>query len=384
MGSMCSRGYWGSPGDFGENQLEDDKSPSVLQPPADDMYDSFNKLDKQNFQADECSTMAMHMDDEDLESEDNDDDVVEDLPAPPPSTWKKPRNSVSAEAYGEWNKRRFFKPPIHRKTEEQKKKIAEVIGESFLFSALDGREMETIIDAFEEQNIKKDVYIIHQGEDGDKLYLIESGEVDVYKKLPGKETDDFMCKMVEGDTFGELALMYNAPRAASVKATTDMHLWALDRETFNCIVKNAAAKKRETYEKYLKEVPLLKDMIEYERSKVADALRKEWFSDESVIIKEGEAGNNFYILIEGEAEALKEGKVVMNYKRGDYFGELALLKDQPRAATVKAKGDCQVVSLNRRSFKRLLGPVEQILKRNLENYKNVCKSLGLDTKYLEK
>ena len=82
----------------------------------------------------------------------------------------------------------------------------------------------------------------------------------------------------------------------------------------------------------------------------------------------------FYMILSGEAVATKtiDSKVqeVMNYKEGDYFGELALLKNEPRAANVIAKTKMKVVSLNRESFMRLLGPLEVILKRNLTSYMN--------------
>jgi cAMP-dependent protein kinase regulator len=58
----------------------------------------------------------------------------------------------------------------------------------------------------------------------------------------------------------------------------------------------------------------------------------------------------------------------MQYKIGDYFGERALIKNEPRAANVIAKTLCTVVSMDRHSFKRLLGPLEDLLKRNLDLY----------------
>ena len=85
-------------------------------------------------------------------------------------------------------------------------------------------------------------------------------------------------------------------------------------------------------------------------------------------------GDNFYIVLEGEAIAtkiLKEGgeaEFVMDYTKGGYFGELALIKNEPRAANVIAKTDVKLLKLDRMSFKRLLGPIENILKRNSNAY----------------
>jgi len=181
-----------------------------------------------------------------------------------------------------------------------------------------------------------------------------------------------MVKKVEaGDAFGELALLYNCPRAASVEAAEKSVLWKLDRNTFNHIVKDAAQKKRERYESFLKTVPLLQSMSDYERSQVADGLKSEKFDSGAVIMKEKDPGDKFYILEEGTAEAVKEGKAeaVMSYNAGDYFGELALLRNQPRAATVTCTSACKVLTLDRRAFKRLLGPLDALLNKSSETYK---------------
>jgi cAMP-dependent protein kinase regulator len=66
----------------------------------------------------------------------------------------------------------------------------------------------------------------------------------------------------------------------------------------------------------------------------------------------------------------EEAKEVMKYKPGDYFGERALIQNEPRAANVIAKTDCKVVSLDRHSFKRLMGPLDTILRRNMEVYES--------------
>jgi len=176
----------------------------------------------------------------------------------------------------------------------------------------------------------------------------------------------------QGDAFGELALLYNAPRAATIKAKTNAHCWVLDRNTFNHIVKDASQKKREQYETFLSSVPILSSVDDYERSKICDSIKEENFSQGSTVITQGEEGNVFYIIISGEASANIAGKEVKQYKSGDYFGELALLRDTPRAATVVASTQLKCASIDRDSFKRLLGPLDDILKRNMEQYIKVA------------
>jgi cAMP-dependent protein kinase regulator len=80
------------------------------------------------------------------------------------------------------------------------------------------------------------------------------------------------------------------------------------------------------------------------------------------------------MLEEGEAYAMKQWKengksqVVKEYNKGGYFGELALISNEPRAASVIANTNCKLLCLDRQTFKRLLGPIENILKRNSETY----------------
>ncbi len=177
-----------------------------------------------------------------------------------------------------------------------------------------------------------------------------------------------------GDSFGELALLYNAPRAATVKAKTACTLFLLDRETFNHIVKEAAQQKRNKYEAFLKSVEILSTIDPYELMQISDALRTANFSKGEYVIKQGEMGDVFYIIEDGEAAATitkepgKPPQTVKTYGKGDYFGELALVKGEPRAANVVATSNLKLISLDRDSFKRLLGPLEEILKRNSDKY----------------
>ena len=284
------------------------------------------------------------------------------------------RVSVSAEAYGIHNVKKPYVPRVIPKTEEQKNRIKEKCMQSFIFNSLDDKELKTVIDSFEEKIYKAGQNVITQGEEGDVLYLVDNGELDCEKVFKAGDPPTYLKTYKPGESFGELALLYNAPRAATIRAKTDSICWALDRECFNNIVKDAAIKKREKYENTLKKVEILKSIDPYELGQICDALKTTYFSKGETIINQGDKGDVFFILDEGQAHAEKvfeEGKKpqrVKDYESGGYFGELALLKGEPRAATIIADTNCKCLYLDRMAFKRLLGPLENILQRNSENY----------------
>ena len=279
------------------------------------------------------------------ESEESDEeDYLDELPTAIVNKHKGPRSSVSAEAFGLYNKKEDFKPTVIPKSDETKDKIRERLSKAFMFSALADKEKDIVIDAMSEHRAAPGDYIIKQGDDGDNLYVVESGKLKCEKLFSGNSEPTFLKFYEPGEAFGELALLYNAPRAATIIADQDSVLWGLDRKTFNHIVKDAAAKKREKYEEFLKTVEILKNMDPYERSKLADAFKEENYENGDYIIREGDQeGNVFYFIEHGEAVATKTtepGKPpveVMQYKPGQYFGERSLIENEPRAANVIAK-----------------------------------------------
>jgi cAMP-dependent protein kinase regulator len=243
-----------------------------------------------------------------------------------------------------------------------------------MFSGLDEAEKKIVVDAMEEKKTFKNEVVIKEGDEGDCLYVVASGTLSCTKVFKGNTEPTFLKRYQAGEAFGELALLYNAPRAATITSDDECLLYALDRSTFNHIVKDAAIRRREKYENFLKKIPLLETMDDYERSQVAEAFKDIKFAKGDTIIKEGDDGKEMYFLLSGEAFAQKvlnpgeAPKEVKGYNPGDYFGELALLRNAQRAASVIARSDCMCVTLDRHAFKRLLGPLDVILKRNIDLY----------------
>ncbi|CAK7234037.1 hypothetical protein SBRCBS47491_008815 [Sporothrix bragantina] len=299
--------------------------------------------------------------------------------APPPGEYPAQynfarRTSVSAESlkpvtdsYDNWT------PPVHQKSPEQLERLKAAIQGNFLFSHLDEEQSAQILGALMEKPIPtKGIKVITQGDSGDFFYVVEKGSFDVYVNSSGtlqagpEGLGQKVDTIAAGGSFGELALMYNAPRAATVmSAEASCTLWALDRLTFRRILMESTFARRRMYESFLEEVPLLATLTPYERSKIADALETQKFAPGATIIREGDPGHSFYLVESGEADVFKTGteEPVKHYQKGDFFGELALLNDAPRAATIVAKTDIKVATLGKSAFQRLLGPVEGIMRR---------------------
>ncbi|CAD0090618.1 unnamed protein product [Aureobasidium mustum] len=266
-----------------------------------------------------------------------------------------------------------WKPPTYPKTQEQLSRLRAAVSRNFLFSHLDDEQTEQVLGALQERKIpSKDIKVIAQGDVGDYFYVVESGSFDIYVSDTGKiepgvnGMGNKVASCGPGTSFGELALMYNAPRAATVNSTESSVIWQLDRITFRRILMDSAFQRRRMYESFLDSVPLLKSLTAYERSKIADALETQKMPAGSTIIRQGDVGDHFYMLESGTAAVYKSGteEPLKSYNKGDYFGELALLDDKPRAASVVAETDVKVAMLGKNGFQRLLGPVESIMRRD--------------------
>uniref|UniRef100_A0A8C4R5I5 Protein kinase, cAMP-dependent, regulatory, type I, beta n=1 Tax=Eptatretus burgeri TaxID=7764 RepID=A0A8C4R5I5_EPTBU len=277
------------------------------------------------------------------------------------------RGAVSAEVYTEEDAASYVRKVIP-KDYKTMQALSKAIAKNVLFSHLDDNERSDIFDAmFPVTHIAGET-VIRQDDEGDNFYVIDQGEVEVYVK------NEWVTSIGEGGSFGELALIYGTPRAATVRARTDLKLWGIDRDSYRRILMGSTLRKRKMYEEFLSKVSILESLEHWERLTVADALEPAQFDDGEKIVVQGEPGDDFFIITEGTAAVLQrrsekeEFVEVGRLGPSDYFGEIALLLDRPRAATVVARGPLKCVRLDRPRFERVLGPCSDILKRNIQRY----------------
>ncbi|CAD8138763.1 unnamed protein product [Paramecium octaurelia] len=284
----------------------------------------------------------------------------------------KQTTKSNAGFHEEFDKNEKFKQHVIEKTKDQIEKIKKKILNSFLFKVLDEQNLETVICAMEVKKFQAGDIVIRQGDDGNELYVIDEGELECTKKFPNKHQEQKLKTYLPGECFGELALLYNAPRAATIRATKPVVAFTLDRQTFDLYVKDVAIRKREQMEQIINTIDLLKSLDSYEKLQFCDVLEEKKYSKGEKVINQEEQGDTIYLIAEGELEAYKDGyqDKVYSYQSGDYFGELALLQNSPRQATIQAITDCTLYYCDFKSFTRLMGPLEQILRRNVARYKH--------------
>ncbi|XP_036095861.1 cAMP-dependent protein kinase type I-beta regulatory subunit isoform X3 [Molossus molossus] len=224
------------------------------------------------------------------QSDSHDEEVSPTLPNPVVKARSR-RGGVSAEVYTEEDAASYVRKVIP-KDYKTMTALAKAISRNVLFAHLDDNERSDIFDAmFPVTHIAGET-VIQQGDEGDNFYVIDQGEVDVYVN------GEWVTSISEGGSFGELALIYGTPRAATVKAKTDLKLWGIDRDSYRRILMGSTLRKRKMYEEFLSKVSILESLEKWERLTVADALEPVQFEDGEKIVVQGEPGDDFFIITE--------------------------------------------------------------------------------------
>jgi cAMP-dependent protein kinase regulator len=255
-----------------------------------------------------------------------------------------------------------YEAPRFPKTNADAKFLDEALRENFIFSDLSKKGRQMLIDAMQQEVAKKGDVIIKQGDVGDFFYICESGALNFV--VDGNTVGS--CSA--GASFGELALLYDAPRAAScIASTAVVELWKVDQTTFRHLIARQAKGEQSDIVDLVAKIPLLQDMDRGLVSKFAQVLTTVKFSEGELIVKKGGVGEVFYIVNEGQVKVHDIGMgaskfVDQTLKHGDWFGERALMTGEPRAANVTAMTDVVAFACDRETFETSLGSLESILE----------------------
>jgi CRP-like cAMP-binding protein len=263
-----------------------------------------------------------------------------------------------------------FETPRFPKSDTAIQFIDNSLVDNFIFASLSSKERRLLIDAMVMETVPAGTVIIKQGDIGDFFYVVDEGHVSF--AVDGKHVG--ACG--RGGSFGELALLYNCPRAATCLANTTCRLWKVDQRTFRYMLANNNASQQKDIHDVLRKVPFLSQLDEQNLLRISDALTSVTFPEGERIINKGDVGEVFYILREGKVKVHDIGfgdsqYVDQELGPGDWFGERALLTGDARSANITAITNCTTLCLSRETFEKVLGPLQGLIdmaakKRTLE------------------
>eukprot|EP00929_Paragymnodinium_shiwhaense_P080255 TRINITY_DN4183_c0_g1_i2.p1 TRINITY_DN4183_c0_g1~~TRINITY_DN4183_c0_g1_i2.p1 ORF type:complete len:769 (+),score=253.13 TRINITY_DN4183_c0_g1_i2:84-2390(+) len=268
------------------------------------------------------------------------------------------------------------KPPSQKTTQEVELMTQALKSNANLAAMvnLDDSTTKAMIDLMWKEQVAKGTELITQGDlNADYFYIVQEGvfQVSVLSdegQSAEKAAGAFVGTIAKGGSFGELALMYFAPRAATLKCSEDATVWVIERGQFKNILAQSESQVTLNYVKYLDKVEILASLNDEEKQALAEALTEKSFTKDEEIFKQGEVGQEFYILIEGTVCVIKDNaevaKLTATTKDTQFFGEQALLNNTPRGATIKvASESAKTLVVDKKSFDMLLGPLEELTKR---------------------
>ncbi|XP_076061980.1 cGMP-dependent protein kinase, isozyme 1-like isoform X2 [Oratosquilla oratoria] len=246
---------------------------------------------------------------------------------------------------------------------------------------LDASQVREIVDSVYPQEFPAGSWVIREGDVGSHLFVSAVGELEVVKE------GEVLGRMTSGKAFGELAILYNCTRTASIKAVTKAKVWVLDRRVFQQVMMRTGLKRMEDNINFLSSVPLLQNLNDDHLTKIADGLEVDFYAPGAYIIRQGTSGDSFYIIRSGKVRVTQRipgesvlpesatvacrrpGKVaeeeIRILEKGSYFGEQALLREECRTANVIAMAPgVECLTLDRDSFIQLIGDLSELREKD--------------------
>jgi putative peptide zinc metalloprotease protein len=222
-------------------------------------------------------------------------------------------------------------------------------------SNLTPQALAAIADHIKEEQVDAGRTVVTYGDPAEKFYIVRSGRLDVIDG--GGRT---LHPIIPGEGFGELALLDNTPRTATVRATEPTVLWSLDRGHFGRWIRDryeVAARIRASEEERARfaKVPFFSRLGPAELDRLAAKLVTGHVAAGEFVFQAGQPGDRYYVIREGTAEVLEpDGRLIRTLGPDQDFGELALLFGGGRTASVRAVTDLTLMSLARKDFAALV------------------------------
>lgn len=271
---------------------------------------------------------------------------------------KSSLNNRESSAYVEAASGEILRDAV--KTQEDRQKIVSALNNHFIFTSLTDEDKEMVAEAMELYQFPPESIVFMQDMPSKSYYVVRTGILEVI--VNGKRVN----KIHPGEGFGELALLHDNPRSATLKCLEFTTLWGVERQHFRKVIEEMNTKIYEQNREFLEKVALLSSLTSLQKDSLAASLVSYKYYSGQKIITEGETGNQLFIVKEGVVSVQKGTQEVAKYHAGGYFGEMALLNNAPRSATcVAVEGPVKCMCLSRETLQRTLkDKLQYIIEKN--------------------
>ncbi|XP_046673110.1 cGMP-dependent protein kinase, isozyme 2 forms cD4/T1/T3A/T3B isoform X5 [Homalodisca vitripennis] len=251
------------------------------------------------------------------------------------------------------------------KNDRSRELIKAAILDNDFMKNLEMTQIREIVDCMYPVEYAAGSLIIKEGDVGSIVYVMEEGRVEVSRE------SKYLSTLAPGKVFGELAILYNCKRTATIKAASDCKLWAIERQCFQTIMMRTGLIRQAEYTDFLKSVPIFKNLPEETLIKISDVLEETFYNEGDYIIRQGARGDTFFIISKGKVKVTikqpntEEEKFIRQLRKGDFFGEKALQGDDLRTANIVADDPEGVTCLviDRETFNQLISSLDEIRTR---------------------
>ncbi len=271
---------------------------------------------------------------------------------------------------------------VYDKSPEVAELLFASVRRSMAFGFLSEAECREVVKAMWVTNFSKKQQVIGEGEPARNFYIVAKGSFDYSSTQEHKEateastpqsrasfTSSTSNVLQKGDYFGENVLLHEVQSSHTVVAREDAQCYTYDRAAYKNLVTSNSKNQFAQRVQFLRGSQIFGQLPDDLVKRMAEALEERHYKARETIIRQDELGDSFYILLQGSALATRDGTEVHRYDRpGEYFGERALLKNEPRSATIIALTAVTVLFLTRKDFTDLMGKVEETFERGVRKY----------------
>lgn len=262
---------------------------------------------------------------------------------------------------------------VHPKSDRTKQLINQAILDNDFLKNINPSQINDITVCMFPVALAAGSTIIKEGDYGSVVYVLEEGKIEVTK-----EGRLLSILQQPGSVFGELAILYNCTRTATIRAITDCKLWAIERQCFQAIMMKSGLIRQIDYMDFLKTVPTFKNVPNETLAKISGALEETAYKKGDYIIRQGARGDTFFIISRGQVKVTISAqdeqthqtveKTIRYLQRGDFFGEKALQEEDIRTANIIADDENVVcLVIDRESFEQFISNIAEIKAKRYDD-----------------